>query len=107
MTNHTNISSSVAETRCSATGLPIHSRPEWTDRRFGSAYRLTSRVIGNRVLLNQPSGFADLAGIVDSLSDIGTLWQCNARFEPAMDAARRDQLLEGWKDAVRRVRSES
>ena len=47
------------------------------------------------------------AGVVDSLSDIGTLWRCNARFEPAMDAARRDQLLDGWKDAVRRVRSEN
>ena len=46
------------------------------------------------------------AGVVDSLSDIGTLWQCNARFEPAMEAARRDQLLDGWKDAVRRVRSD-
>ena len=47
------------------------------------------------------------AGVVRSLSDIGTLWQCNARFEPAMDAARREQLLNGWKDAVRRVRSAS
>jgi glycerol kinase len=47
------------------------------------------------------------AGVFDSLSDIGTLWRCNARFEPAMDAARRDQLLGGWKDAVRRVRSDS
>ena len=45
------------------------------------------------------------AGVVDSLSDIGTLWQCSARFEPAMDAARREQLLDGWKDAVRRIRS--
>ena len=45
------------------------------------------------------------AGVVDSLADIGTLWQCNARFDPAMDAARREQLLDGWKDAVRRVRS--
>ena len=45
------------------------------------------------------------AGVVQSLADIGTLWQCNARFEPAMDTARRGQLLGGWKDAVRRVRS--
>lgn len=47
------------------------------------------------------------AGVVDSLADIGTLWQCNARFDPAMDAARREQLLDGWKDAVRRVRSDN
>jgi glycerol kinase len=45
------------------------------------------------------------AGVVESLSDIGKLWQCSARFEPAMDAGRREQLLAGWKDAVRRVRS--
>jgi glycerol kinase len=46
------------------------------------------------------------AGVVESLSDIGTLWQCNARFEPAMDAARREQLVAGWRDAVSRVRSD-
>ena len=45
------------------------------------------------------------AGIVESLSGIGDLWQCNARFEPAMDAARREQLLDGWRGAVSRVRS--
>jgi glycerol kinase len=46
------------------------------------------------------------AGVVSSLSDIGTLWECNARFEPSMEAARRRQLLEGWQAAVRRVRSD-
>jgi len=47
------------------------------------------------------------AGVVDSLENLGRLWQRDALFEPAMDAARRDQLLEGWNDAVRRVRSDS
>jgi glycerol kinase len=46
------------------------------------------------------------AGVVESLSDIGALWKCNARFEPAMDAARREQLVIGWRDAVSRVRSD-
>ena len=46
------------------------------------------------------------AGIVESLSGIGALWQCDARFEPAMEAARREQLLGGWRDAIGRVRSD-
>ena len=52
---------------CPETGLPITSRSAWTDRRFGSGYRLTTRVIGDRILLNQPSGYAKLEDIVDSL----------------------------------------
>ncbi len=52
---------------CPTTGLPIKSRPEWTDRRFGSGYRLTTRVVGNHILLNQPSGYAELDDIVESL----------------------------------------
>ena len=55
-------------------------------------------------------GAAYLAGyqasIVESLSGIGDLWQCNARFEPAMETARRDALLAGWRDAIERVRSD-
>jgi glycerol kinase len=47
------------------------------------------------------------AGIVPSLSDIGRLWQCDARFDPSMDSALRTRLLEGWRDAVVRVRTGS
>jgi glycerol kinase len=47
------------------------------------------------------------AGVVDSLADIGTLWQRDTLFEPAMDGAQRERLLEGWKDAVRRVRTDT
>lgn len=54
-------------TACPVTGLSVRSRPEWTDRHFGGAYRLTTRVIGDRILLNQPSGVADLNEIVESL----------------------------------------
>ena len=47
------------------------------------------------------------AGVVDSLTDIGTLWQRDALFEPAMRSAQRERLLEGWRDAVRRVRTDT
>ena len=45
------------------------------------------------------------AGVVSSPSDIAKLWQREALFEPAMQAEQRARLLEGWQDAVRRVRS--
>ncbi len=45
------------------------------------------------------------AGVVDSLDNLGELWQRDAVFEPAMDGAQRSRLLEGWNDAVRRVRT--
>ena len=47
------------------------------------------------------------AGIVSSLPDIASLWQCDSRFEPAMQTAQRERLLAGWRDAVRRVRTEA
>jgi PAS domain S-box-containing protein len=53
---------------CPVTGLPVRSRPEWTNQRFGSTYRLTTRVIGDRIVLNQPSGVAELQDIVESLA---------------------------------------
>ena len=45
------------------------------------------------------------AGVVESLADIGTLWQRDVLFEPAMQANQRERLLAGWNDAVRRVRT--
>ena len=45
------------------------------------------------------------SGVYDSVHDIEGLWASDARFEPAMDAARRDRLYSGWLDAVARVRS--
>ena len=47
------------------------------------------------------------AGVFDSIADIGTLWQRDALFEPAMQGAQRERLLEGWNDAVSRVRTEA
>jgi len=45
------------------------------------------------------------AGVVNSLADIESLWRRDKLFEPAMQKAQREQLLEGWNDAVRRVRT--
>ncbi len=47
------------------------------------------------------------AGVVSSPDAIGELWKRDALFEPAMKADRRERLLAGWNDAVRRVRSVS
>ena len=47
------------------------------------------------------------AGVVDSLADIGGLWKRDALFEPAMQQAQRERLFEGWRDAVRRVRTDA
>jgi glycerol kinase len=44
-------------------------------------------------------------GVVSSPDAIGELWKRDALFEPAMKADRRERLLAGWNDAVRRVRS--
>ena len=47
------------------------------------------------------------AGVVESADELSTLWQRDQIFRPAMDAGQRDQLLEGWRDAVSRVRTTS
>ncbi|BBO82205.1 hypothetical protein DSCO28_27710 [Desulfosarcina ovata subsp. sediminis] len=60
-------------TVCPETGLPITSRPEWTHRRFGNDFWLTSRVIGDRIILNQPSGYAELEGLIESLKMTDTV----------------------------------
>ncbi len=44
------------------------------------------------------------AGVVKSATDLSTLWQLDTRFEPTMSANQRDGLLQGWQDAVNRVR---
>ncbi len=44
------------------------------------------------------------SGVVKSANDLATLWQLDRRFEPTMSAEQRDGLLQGWQDAVNRVR---
>ncbi len=46
------------------------------------------------------------AGICGDPEEIAELWQSDARFEPEMEAAARDDLYRGWTEAVARVRSD-
>ncbi len=46
------------------------------------------------------------AGVFESLDDISRRWQLDRRFEPAMDEESRGRLMEDWRRAVARVRSD-
>lgn len=54
-------------------------------------------------------GAAYLAGLAthfwSGLEEISDLWRAECRFEPAMQAARRDELIARWHQAVERSRS--
>jgi glycerol kinase len=60
-----------------------------------------------RVTETTALGAAYLAGLAvglyPSLDTISGHWRCEARFEPAMTAARRETLYAGWRQAVARV----
>jgi glycerol kinase len=45
-------------------------------------------------------------GLFASLEQIASLWHREQRFEPDMNEAHREQLYQGWLNAVQRVRSE-
>ena len=45
------------------------------------------------------------AGIMQTREQICAGWERDARFEPAMSPQQRGSLLDGWKQAVRRVRT--
>jgi len=45
------------------------------------------------------------AGVIASADAIATLWKRDSLFEPTMDTGLRARLLEGWREAVTRVRS--
>ena len=47
---------------------------------------------------------ATQVGVVGSVDEIARLWQSDERFTPQMTPAERGRLLEGWQDAVQRVR---
>ncbi len=49
--------------RCRITGLPVRQRPEWTDVGFGGDYRVTLRVIGDRILHSRPTGYATIRDV--------------------------------------------
>ena len=46
------------------------------------------------------------AGIMQSTEQICAGWECDARFEPEMTTELRDTLLDGWKQAVSRIRTD-
>ena len=46
------------------------------------------------------------AGIMQTTEQICAGWECDARFEPEMAAELRDTLLDGWKQAVSRIRTD-
>lgn len=52
-------------------------------------------------------GAAYLAGLAtgvwDGLDDLSAKWEAAGRFEPGMDNAQRDDLLGGWKQALKRT----
>ena len=43
-------------------------------------------------------------GVIKSLGDLSALWRSERVFEPRMPAEQRGRLLDGWTDAVARVR---
>ena len=58
---------------CPVTGLSITSKPEWTDVSFGTGYKVTISVLGERVLFAQPSGYAtlnDVKGVLKLTSEV-------------------------------------
>lgn len=44
-------------------------------------------------------------GIYNSLEDIAQNWACEKRYEPNISEAEREQLYQGWQQAVERIRS--
>jgi len=61
------------------------------------------------VLETTALGAAYLAGLrlgwYRDLDEIAGLWRCERRFTPQMEAAERERLYSGWKEAVERVRT--
>lgn len=45
------------------------------------------------------------AGVHPSLDAVAATWRRQRRFEPGLDAGRRERLLKGWREAVGRVRT--
>ena len=52
---------------CPVTGLPLLRRPEWTDVSFGKDYRVKLGILGDSILLSQPSGYVTLHDVENAL----------------------------------------
>ncbi|MGH8196057.1 MAG: glycerol kinase GlpK [Woeseiaceae bacterium] len=68
------------------------------DLRIERPRYLESTVLGAAILAGLQTG------IFAATREVAGLWQCDAFFEPRLDAGRRDALYAGWQDAVTRVR---
>jgi len=66
-------------------------------------------VVQPRVLETTALGAAYLAGLTVNLwssrEALAQHWQAERRFEPAMEAAKREHLMARWRDAVSRSRN--
>lgn len=45
------------------------------------------------------------AGIITNRDQIAQYWQCESQFNPVMSQGQRERLLDGWKSAVERIRT--
>ena len=55
------------------TGVPVLSKPEWTDVHFGNSYRLTVKVIGDNIVYSQPRGTVALPELEPALEMIARI----------------------------------
>jgi glycerol kinase len=66
-------------------------------------------VVRPGVLETTALGAAYLAGLTVNLwgsrEEIAAQWRAERRFEPQMDAAKREELMLRWRDAVSRSRN--
>ena len=53
---------------CRVTGLAVRRSPEWTDVGFGGDYRVTLRIIGERILHCRPTGYATIRDVEQVLA---------------------------------------
>ncbi len=81
---------------------------DWLAQNLADCLQLP--VVRPRVIETTALGAAFLAGlhtgVYDSLEAIAALWQAEHRFTPRMARQQADTLYAGWRDAVRRVRSD-
>lgn len=80
---------------------------DWTMQRLADL--LGAPVDRPQILETTALGAAWLAGMQQGVwpdqAGFADAWRLQQRFEPAMDASTREQLVSGWRDAVRRTLS--
>lgn len=51
---------------CSISGLPVYTRPEWTDVKLGRNYYMSVQKLGDTILMGKIVGDSDLASVVSA-----------------------------------------